>query len=130
MIDCEGVVGTIKRKLLNKKSRLISTYQTYNKGSIDLDYHYFYAFLQLELSEYDAWFNVKDNQLVLGVSVKEKGKAEQYYKQFISYMKKEHNLVVEKQLKIDRWLMPWIQPGCKIDYGIGRVFFVGEIDVF
>ena len=26
--------------------------------------------------------------------------------------------------------MPWIQPGCKIDYGIGRVFFAGEIAGF
>lgn len=130
VIDCEGVVGTIKRKLLKEAPKLIFTYQTYNQGSIDLDYHYFYAFLQPELSEYDAWFNVKDNQLVLGVSVKEKGKTEQYYKQFISYMKKEHHLVIDKQLKIDRWLMPWIQPGCKIDYGIGRVFFAGEIAGF
>lgn len=130
VIDCEGVVGAIKRKLLDEIPKLIFTYQTYNQGSIDLDYHYFYAFLQPELSEYDAWFNVKDNQLVLGVSAKEKGKTEQYYKQFISYMKKEHHLVIEKQLKIDRWLMPWIQPGCKIDYGIGRVFFAGEIAGF
>ena len=32
-----------------------------------------YAYLQPELSEYDAWFNVKDDLLVLGVPVKDKG---------------------------------------------------------
>lgn len=130
VIDCEGVVGTLKRKILSATSKLIYTYQTYNQGSIDLDYHFFHAFLQPELSEYDAWFNVKDNQLVLGVSVKEKENAERFYAQFISYMEKEHHLIIEKQLKIDRWLMPWIQPGCKIDYGVGRIFFAGEIAGF
>lgn len=130
VIDCEGVTGSLKRKLLNTEPKLIYTYQTYNQGSIDLDYHYFYAYLQPELSEYDAWFNVKDNQLVLGVSVKDSSKTEEYYKKFISYMEKNHKLKIEKQLKTDKWLMPWIQPGCKIDYGIGRVFFAGEIAGF
>ena len=68
VIDCEGAVGALKRKLLNRELKYITTYQTFNQGGIDLDYHFFYAYLQPELSEYDAWFNVKDNQLVLGVS--------------------------------------------------------------
>ena len=70
VIDCEGVIGSIKRKLLKITPPYITTFQTFNDGSIDLDPHYFYAYLQPELSEYDAWFNVKDGQLVLGVSVK------------------------------------------------------------
>ena len=49
--------------------KLIHTYQTFNLGSIDLDYQFFHAYLQPELSEHDAWFNVKDNQMVHGVSV-------------------------------------------------------------
>ena len=91
-----------------------------------MDYHYFYAYLQPELSEYDAWFNVKNNQLVLGVSVKDSRKAEYYYNRFISYMKAKHNLRLKEQLKVDRWLMPHICPGCAIDYGVGRVLFAGE----
>lgn len=126
VIDCEGVVGTLKRKLLNCSPQYITTYQTFNQGSIDLDYHYFYAYLQPELSEYDAWFNVKNNQLVLGVSVKDSRKAEYYYNRFISYMKAKHNLRLKEQLKVDRWLMPHICPGCAIDYGVGRVLFAGE----
>lgn len=130
VIDCEGVVGTLKRKLLGHNSQYITTYQTYNKGSIDLDYHFFHAYLQPELSEYDAWFNVKDNQLVLGVSVKDSSKAEYYYARFISYMKEKHNLRIEKQLKMDKWLMPYIRPSCAIDYGVGRILFAGEIAGF
>lgn len=86
------------------------TFQTFSQGSIDLDHHYFYAFLQPELSEYDAWFNVKDDQLVLGVAVKDKSKIESYYARFISYMEKKYGLKIEKQLKIDKWIMPHIRP--------------------
>ena len=74
VIDGEGVVGTLKRKLTGEVPGYITTFQTFNEGSIDLDPHYFYAYLQPELSEYDAWFNVKDDLLVLGVSVKDMDK--------------------------------------------------------
>lgn len=130
VLDCEGVVGTLKRQLLNCTPRYITTFQTFNQGSIDLDYHYFYAYLQPELSEYDAWFNVKDNYLVLGVSVKDNTKIDYYYTQFISYMKEHHHLRIEQHIKTDKWLMPLIHPGCPIDYGVGRILFAGEIAGF
>ncbi len=126
VINCEGAVGSLKRKLLKCSSQYIMTYQTFNRGSIDLDHRFFYAYLQPELSEYDAWFNVKDDQLVLGVSVKDSRMTEYYYKRFISYMTEQHGLRIKEQLKADKWLMPRIRPGCSIDYGIGRVFFAGE----
>lgn len=130
VIDCEGAVGAFKRKLLNTAPQYILTFQTFNLGSIDLDHHYFYAFLQPELSEYDAWFNVKDDQLVLGVVVKDKGKIESYYTRFISYMEKKYGLKIEKQLKIDKWIMPHIRPDYTINYEVGRVLFAGEIAGF
>lgn len=130
VINCEGIVGALKRKLLGSKPQYITTYQTFNRGSIDLDYRFFHAYLQPELSEYDAWFNVKDNQLVLGVSVKESKNIKYYYNKFISYMKETHNLQIEEQLKTDKWLMPNIRPGCRIDYGIGQILFAGEIAGF
>ena len=130
VVDCEGVVGALKRKLLNNAPNYITTFQTYNQGSIDLDYHYFYAYLQPNFSEYDAWFNVKDGHLVLGVSVKDTSKIYHYYQNFIAYMREHHRLHIEKQIKTDKWLMPHILPGCKIDYGVGRVLFAGEIAGF
>lgn len=130
VIDCEGAVGAFKRKLLNTAPQYILTFQTFNLGSIELDHHYFYAFLQPELSEYDAWFNVKDNQLVLGVAVKDKSKIDSYYARFISYMEKNYRLKIEKQLKIDKWIMPHIRPDYAINHGVGRVLFAGEIAGF
>lgn len=130
VIDGEGVIGTLKRQLTGVKPDYITTFQTFNQGRINLDPHYFYAYLQPELSEYDAWFNVKDNQLVLGVSVKNKEKEQDYYKQFIHYLENHHGLKIDIQIKKDRWLMPQINPGCAIDYGVGRVLFIGEIAGF
>ena len=73
-ICCDGAVSSVKRKLLDTPKAYTTTYQTFNKGTIDLDPHYFYAYLQPEFSEYDAWFNVKDDYLIFGVSVTDTSK--------------------------------------------------------
>lgn len=59
VIDCEGVTGVLKRQLLGNSQDFITTFQTFNQGTIQLDPHYFYAYLQPEMSEYDAWFFVE-----------------------------------------------------------------------
>ncbi len=130
IVDCSGVTGTLKNKLYGIKPQFITTYQTFNKGSIDLDYHYFYAYLQPELSEYDAWFNVKDYSLVFGVSAKDPKNIAHYYGRFIAYMKQRHNLIIEEEMREEKWLMPRIEKGCHIDYGKNRIFHAGEIAGF
>lgn len=135
VIDCEGVVGTLKRRIFRQTSSAsepgyITTYQTFNEGSIDLDPHYFYAYLQPALSQYDAWFNVKDDLLVLGVSVKDREQIAHYYRRFLAYMKENHRLRIDRQTKEDKWLMPQIIPGCLVDYGVGRILFAGEVAGF
>ncbi len=114
VLDCEGVVGALKRKIMGRTDGYITTFQTFNRGSIELDSHYFYAYLQPELSQYDAWFNVKDELLVLGVSVKEPEKTEYYYEKFLSYMKKEHNLYIEEQTKAEKCLCPISVPAVRL----------------
>ena len=104
VLDCEGAVGILKRKLTGEIPGYITTFQTFNEGSIDLDPHYFYAYLQPELSEYDAWFNVKDDLLVLGVSVKNMDKIGHYYRCFIAYMEEKYHLRISRQTKEEKWL--------------------------
>ena len=130
VIDCEGVTSVLKRSVLNISPKFITTYQTFNYGKIDLDPHYFYAYLQPELSEYDAWFNVKDDMLVLGVAVNDTGRIASYYDSFIRYMQDQHALTIDKTVKEEKWLMPHIQTGCNIDYGTGRLLFAGEVAGF
>ena len=126
VIACDGAVSTIKRKLIHTPRNYVTTYQTFNRGSINLDYHYFYAYLQPPFSEHDAWFNVKDDYLIFGVSAKDTSKIGHYYSKYIEYMKMEHNAKIEVQEKAERWIMPHIVPGCPIDYGKGRILFAGE----
>jgi len=126
VVDCEGATGALKRKLTGVKTPCIVTYQTYNRGKIDLDPEYFYAYLQPEFSEYDAWMNVKDGMLVMGVSVKNGSNMQAYHERFLSYMTQKHGLKIDEVLGGDKWLMPHARPGCPIDYHVGRVFFAGE----
>jgi len=126
VVDSSGALCSLKRKLISCPRNYVYTYQTFNIGTIDLDINYFYAFLQQKFSEYDAWFNVKDNYLIFGVAVIDPKNFKQYYSIFIDYMEKEYNAKIEREEKIEKWIMPHILPDYKIDYGIGRVLFAGE----
>lgn len=130
VLDCEGVVGAFKRKITGGTGEYITTFQTFNDGTIDLDPHYFYAYLQPELSEYDAWFNVKDDKLVLGVSVRDQRKIPIYYAAFLDYMTNRHGLSIKGELKREKWLMPHIRKEPVIELSRGRIFFAGEIAGF
>lgn len=121
VVDCSGAVGINRREHNN-----IITYQTYNKGVINLDEHYFYAYLQPELSGYDAWFNVKDDMLVLGVASTNSKDIAKYYSNFIAYMKEKHALAINEELKTDKWLIRNIQSPFDIDYGISGILKAGE----
>lgn len=130
VLDCEGVVGAFKRKITGASGEYITTFQTFNDGVIDLDPHYFYAYLQPELSEYDAWFNVKDNKVVLGVSVSNRKKIPRYYAAFLDYMTTRHGLSIKNELKREKWLMPHIRKQPLFELSQGRIFFAGEIAGF
>lgn len=121
VVDCSGVIGIDKQAHNN-----VITYQTYNKGSIDLDAHYFYAYLQPELSGYDAWFNVKDDMLVLGVATTNPSDISSYYSTFVAYMESRHGLSIDKQLRTDKWLIRDIQTPFNVDYGVGGILKAGE----
>lgn len=121
VIDCSGAVGIGK-----KTGRNIITFQTYNHGAIDLDTHYFYAYLQPELSGYDAWFNVKDGALILGVSTPKTQNINKYYCNFVAYMEEKHGLRIDEQIKTDKWIIRDIRPPFEIDYGNSRVLKAGE----
>lgn len=126
LIVCEGVTGSLRRRLTGAERDFITTFQTFSRGRIDLDPHYFYAYLQPELSGYDAWFNVKDGQLVLGVSSPDPSELGDCYRRFLAYMEECHGLHLEEELRGEKWLMPRVRPGCPVELGRGRVLFAGE----
>lgn len=121
VIDCSGAIG------IDKPTKdCVITHQTYVQGNIDLDPHYFYAYLQPQLSGYDAWFNVKDGMLVLGVASPHAHQIQAYYDKFINYMECTHNLHISKLLKTDRWLIRRIQHSMQIVYGEEGILRAGE----
>lgn len=126
LIDCEGAASNLRGRITGDVPKHIFTYQTYNRGSIDLDPHYFYAYLQPELSGYDAWFNVKDDYLVLGTASDNVNDLSDFYRRFTDHMKKHHDLKITEHVGEDRWIMPHIRPSCQINCGTGRVLFAGE----
>lgn len=130
VIVCEGAGSGIKRKLLGASRDYIHTYQTFNRGRVDLDPHFFYAFLQRAFSEHDAWVNVKGDNLILGVAGADPVKLASFYRAFADYLARQHGLHIEETRRSERWIMPHIRPGCPVDYGIGRVLFAGEVAGF
>ncbi|MCI8441004.1 MAG: NAD(P)/FAD-dependent oxidoreductase [Provencibacterium sp.] len=126
VINCEGAAGTLRRKQSGEKMPHVFTFQTFNRGEIALDPHYFYAYLQPELSGYDAWFNVKDGQLVLGVSGLQPQSLAAWHERFLRYMRQQHRLKIIETLRAERWVMPLISPGCPISCGSGRLLHAGE----
>lgn len=126
VVACDGAGSTIKRNLFKKPNNYTFTYQTFCKGSIDLDNDFFHAFLDPRLSQYDAWFNVKDDFLIFGVGVKEPAKMKMYHSRFLSFLNSEFNARIESCVKEEVGIMPSVMPRCPVDLGTGRVLFAGE----
>lgn len=125
VVVCDGASSTIKRKLLDKQNNYIFTYQSFCNGFVDLDPNFFHAFMNHELSQYDAWFNVKDDFLIFGVAVNDRGLIKKYHKHFLSFLKTRFNAQINI-LNGELGVMPKILPERSIDLGIGRVLFAGE----
>ncbi|MDV0444699.1 hypothetical protein MmiAt1_02340 [Methanimicrococcus sp. At1] len=128
-VICEGTVGNLKNKITahqGYKNEKIITYQTFCRGSVRLDPKFFYAFLQAEFSEYDAWVNFKDDLIIFGVAVENAEKIQRYHQKFELFLKSEYGLSVLEIVKEEKWLMPKILPECRKDTVYGRILFAGE----
>ena len=57
-------------------------------------------------------------------------KISHYYERFITYMEENHHLHISRQTKEEKWLMPHIRLGCRVDYGMGRALLPGRLPDF
>lgn len=126
VIGCDGTTSKTRRNLRNVPANYITTYQTFSKGTIDLDSRFFHAFLDPALSEYDAWFNVKDDFLIIGVGVKNTSLIKTYHSRFVSFLKSHYNAQIGTCEKEEIGMMPEIQAGFQMDLGKGRVLLAGD----
>ncbi len=126
VIDCRGAAALNRPDGRERSGRPVVTYQTFHRGTCDLDERYFYGFLQEGLSDYDAWFNVKDGLLVIGSAAASSLEARRYHERFLDYLSERHELRVGEALRHETWAMPRVEPGCPLHLGTGRVFACGE----
>ena len=126
VIVCTGAISPIRDRLLGNSMKYVTTYQQFLHGNINLDSHYFYAFMGQNLSGYDAWFNVKDDYLIFGVADTDASNVDNHYVNFAAYMAEHFNAKVRETGKAERWVMPSIIPGCPLHFGKGRILFAGE----
>ncbi len=126
VIACDGASSRIGRDILKSSSDHIITYQTFCKGSIDLDDGFFHAFLDPQFSQYDAWFNVKDDYLIMGVGVKDASLMKHYHSKFVSYLKSHYHARISPFEREEVGLMPYITPEFQVNLGKGRVLFAGD----
>lgn len=103
----------------------VFTYQTFCRGSVELDPHYFYAFLQPRFSRYDAWFNVKDDYLIFGVASPDAKTLHDYHEEFLRHMETAYRAQATPH-HAEQWLMPQIVPGCPLVLGRNRILVAGE----
>lgn len=125
VIACDGT-ASIGRNLVNKPNNYIVTYQTFSKGTIDLESEFFYAFLNPYLSQYDAWFNMKDDYLIMGVGVKDSSLMKNYHSRFLNFLKSNYNAQIASFIKEEIGIIPEIKPGFQVNLGKGRVLFAGD----
>ena len=122
----DGAASNLKKNLLKTQDSYIFTYQTFCSGTVDLDYNFFHAFMQPQLSQYDAWFNVKDDFLIFGIAVKDFNKIKGYHEKFLSFLASNFNAEIKSFVKREVGIMPCVLPEYRVDLGIGKVLFVGE----
>lgn len=127
VVDAEGASGVLRWRLTNERPLFTMTEQAFYEGTIELDPHWFYAYLQPALTTYDAWLNVKDGLLVLGVSGGDKSRLAADRDRFLAYMAAEHGLRVTRTVRAERWPMPRVRAGYPTSCGMGRILFAGEI---
>lgn len=125
-VICEGAASVLTNKITEQKSSKIITYQVYYKGSIQLNPIFFYAFLQKEFSEYDAWVNFKDDNIIAGVAVENPETVQKYHRAFVNFLKNEYGFHIKEKVKEERWLMPKVLPDGRIESSAGRILFAGE----
>ncbi len=125
-VICEGAAGSLKNKITGHKEKKIITYQTFCRGSIRLDPKFFYAYLQEEFSEYDAWINFKDGCIIFGVAVENPENIQKYHQRFASFLKDKYGMKIDEILNEEKWLMPKILPEYRTEAVCGRILFAGE----
>lgn len=126
VIACDGVNGTSRMLTNTPEQQKVVTYQKFYDAKASIDRSKFYAYISKDFSEYDAWFNTKNECVVVGTIAKTLNKSKYLHNQFISFLKKEINLEIIREVKDEAWCIPLVIPDFPIVLRNKKVFFAGE----
>lgn len=130
LIAADGGNSTVRRVLYpDFKIQYISIYQEYFNGTSNLDPRYFHAFLDKELSDGYAWFNQKNDQLIIGVAALRGSDIPKFQAKFIEYLEEGYGLKIENKIRKEGCIEPNIlngnfRPGFEL--GMNNIILVGE----
>ena len=107
LIGADGVASKVKRILFPEaKIHTGAILQGYWEGTINLDPHYFYTFMEPSLWGGDAWYNYKEGQLIIGVGAEKGGDIRKFQSNFIRYLEEAHGLRLGRKIREEGCLAP------------------------
>jgi flavin-dependent dehydrogenase len=129
LLGAEGCLSSIRARLnpqLERECLWFLAYQNYYEGECNLDPEWYHGFLDHRLGEIYAWFNVKDDFLIFGTSVKRGEKFEPYLKAYTEFLQKNFGLKLGRLERKSSCLGTNLCATGNFYLGSGNVLLVGE----
>ncbi|MFN3467831.1 MAG: hypothetical protein ACK4WF_09050, partial [Candidatus Brocadiales bacterium] len=129
LVGAEGCLSSIRAKLnpkLERECLWFLAYQNYYEGECNLDPEWYHGFLDASLGEIYAWFNVKDDFLIFGTSIKRGEKFEPYLKTYTEFLQKHYGLKLGRCARKSSCLGTNLCATGNFYLGSGNILLVGE----
>ncbi len=130
VLACDGINGSSRRLINAEQQDKVITYQKFYKGFADTDPSKFYAYISSQFSQYDAWINTKNNQIVIGTIAKTLLEAKRYHEVFIQFLENSKGFQLNEITKTEAWCLPRVFPNYEVLLRKGKVLFAGEVAGF
>ncbi len=129
LVGAEGCLSSIRAKLnpqLEKECLWFLAYQNYYEGECNLDPEWYHGFLDPGMGEIYAWFNVKDDFIIFGTSIKRGEKFGPYLEAYTKFLKENFGLKLRRLVKKTSCLGTNLCATGNFYLGSGNVLLVGE----
>ncbi len=101
-------------------------YEEHYLGSIDLDPHCFYGFIDRRFSEFYMALYIKDDRIIFANGIRLGSKVEPFFKNFSDYLTKYHGFKPRERIHKGGCLLPGMSFSNQFYFGQDNVLLVGE----
>lgn len=127
VLACDGVNGVSRRLTNSPQQNKVVTYQKFYHAVASFDTSKFYAYIEKDFSQYDAWINTKNDCIIVGTIAKKLTTAKSLHQSFIEYLTTHKEFKILNEVKEETWCIPLVIPDFPILLRKKRVFFAGEV---